>query len=49
MESDNLPSVSFEVTELLPPTAPADHYHISLNTRNKVHLRQWLKKSESAM
>jgi hypothetical protein len=46
-ENDNLPSVAFEVTESLPPMAPTDHYHMLLDTRNKVQLRQWLKKNES--
>lgn len=46
-EKDNLPSVSFEVIESLLPTAPTDHYHMSLDTRNKVYLRQWLKKNKS--
>jgi hypothetical protein len=46
-ETDDLPSVPLEVMEPLPPTAPADHYHISSDTRNKVQLRQWLKRNES--
>jgi hypothetical protein len=33
--------------ESLQPTAPTDHYYISLDTRNKVQLHQWLKKNES--
>ena len=36
-----------EVIESLPSTAPTDHYHISLDTHNKVQLRQWLKKNEA--
>jgi len=47
VENDNLPSLPFEVTETLPPTALTDHYQISMDTRNKVELRQWLKKNES--
>ena len=46
-ENDNLPSIPFEVTESLLPTAPTDHYHISLDTCNKIQLQQWPKRNES--
>jgi hypothetical protein len=46
-ENNDLPSVPLGIMEPLPPTAPTDHYHISLDTRNKVQLRQWLQRNES--
>ena len=44
---ENLPTVPLEVTESLPPTMPSDHFQISSDTRQKVHLLQWLKTNEN--
>ena len=46
-ESENLPTVPFEVTESLPPASPSDHYQISSDTRQKMQLLQWLKANET--
>jgi len=43
--SQNLPTVSFEEHEPLPPTLPTQHHHISIDTRQKVQLSQWLYKN----
>ena len=43
---EDLPTVPLEVTESFPPTTPSDHYQISLDTRQRVHLLQWLKTNE---
>lgn len=36
-----------DAVEPIPSMAPTDHYHISLDTRQKIELRQWLKDNES--
>ena len=47
LTKDDLPTVPFEDhTETLPPTAPTQHYHISINSRQKVQLSQWLSRNE---
>ena len=43
---DNLPTVPFEEDELLPPTSPNQHYHISNNTRQKFQLSLWLRQNK---
>ncbi len=40
---DDLPTVSFEERETLPPTLPTSHHHISIDTRQKVELPLWLR------
>jgi hypothetical protein len=40
---DDLPTVSFEQRETLPPTLPTSHHHISNDTRQKVELPLWLR------
>ena len=35
---DDLPTVSFDERETLPPTLPTSHHHISIDTRQKVEL-----------
>jgi hypothetical protein len=43
---DDLPTLPFEEqSDLLPPTLPTQHHHISINSRQKVHLSQWLNKN----
>ena len=43
---NDLPTVSFEEqSDVLPPTLPTQHHHISLNSRQKVQLSQWLDKN----
>jgi hypothetical protein len=46
-QPDDLPTVPFEdQSEILPPTAPTQHHHISINSRQKVQLAQWLSRNE---
>jgi len=40
---NDLPTVSFEERETLPPTLPTSHHHISIDTRQKVELPLWLR------
>lgn len=41
--NNDLPTVSFEEqSEALPPTPPTSHHHISIDSRQKVQLSQWL-------
>ncbi len=43
---NNLPTLPFEEqSDLLPPTLPTQHHHISINSRHKVQLSQWLHKN----
>ena len=43
IKSDDLPTIPFEEqSDTLPPTLPTQHYHISINSRLKVQLGQWL-------
>jgi hypothetical protein len=43
---DDLPTLPFEEqSDLLPPILPTQHHHISINSRQKVHLSQWLNKN----
>jgi hypothetical protein len=44
--TNDLPTVSFEEqSDVLPPTLPTQHHHMSLNSRQKVQLSQWLDKN----
>lgn len=44
--SNDLPTVSFEEqSDALPPTPPTSHHHISVDSRQKVQLSQWLHKN----
>ena len=43
---NDLPTLPFEEqSDLLPPTLPTQHHHISTNSRQKVQLTQWLDKN----
>jgi len=43
---DNLPTVPVHVEEILPPTSPDQHHHISQDTRSKIILPVWLTEHE---
>jgi hypothetical protein len=43
---DNLPTVPFEVEEILPATSPNQHHHISMDNRQKVQVVQWIDKNK---
>ena len=46
VDPNDLPTVSFEEqSDALPPTLPTQHYHISVDSRQKVQLSQWLHKN----
>jgi len=46
INSDDLPTIPFEEqSDVLPPTLPTQHYHISINSRQKVQLVEWLHKN----
>ena len=45
--SDDLPTVPFEEQEMLPPTSPSQHHHISIDNRQKVQISQWLHRNKS--
>ena len=46
INSDDLPTIPFEEqSDALPPTLPTQHYHISINSRQKVQLAEWLHKN----
>jgi len=47
MAEATISSVTAEIPEDLPPTAPEQHYHISTDTRGKVRLSQWIDKNTS--
>ena len=47
ISDDDLPTIPFEdQSETLPLTSPTQHYHISIDSRQKVQLAQWLSKCE---
>ena len=47
ISDDDLPTIPFEdQSETLPLTSPTQHYHISVDSRQKVQLAQWLSKCE---
>lgn len=43
---ENLPTVPFEEEEYLPATSPSQHYHISMDNRQKVQVVQWVDKNK---
>ena len=44
--NDDLPTVAFEEqSDTLPPTLPTQHYHMSINSRHKVQVLQWLMRN----
>ncbi len=43
---ENLPTVPFEEEEILPATSPSQHYHISMDNRQKVQVVQWVDKNK---
>jgi len=46
INSDDLPTIPFEDgSDTLPPTLPTQHYHVSINSRQKVQLAEWLHKN----
>ncbi|KAF8156743.1 hypothetical protein B0H34DRAFT_798127 [Crassisporium funariophilum] len=44
--TDDLSSAPFGDEEPLPPTAPEAHHHISLETRQRIQLSDWLKRNK---
>jgi hypothetical protein len=43
---EDLPTVSVEEQETLPPTPPTNHHHISNDIRQKVVIPQWLSNNK---
>jgi hypothetical protein len=47
ISDDDLPTIPFEnQSEILLSTSPTQHYHISVDSCQKVQLAQWLSKCE---